>query len=705
MDWIDALLPALEHFRPVGYAAVAVVSFLESLAFVGLLVPGTVFLVVVGGLAAAGVFDLPAVFWCSVAGALLGDGLSYELGKRGEGLFRHGNRLLKPGYLEVGQRFFEKHGGKSVFLGRFLGPVRPIVPFVAGVTRMPIARFYGWNLLSALLWSATYLTLGAFLGHGWRLVRVWSTRAGLLIVALILVALLFYGVTHWFLRNGRRLVSFLGSVVNSAGRAIAANEEVERLVARHPRLWGFLAARLRTKEFTGLPLTLFGVAFGYVLLLFLGVAEDLLTRDPIVALDVRLENLLQSLRDDTLVTVFLWVTLLGKATVVIPLALALTLIAWVWRRGVFALSGWICLGGASLLAWLGKSAFRRPRPLDVGVYAEPSFSFPSGHAAVAVAFYGFVAYALAKSLRAWSSRVNMASVWIALVLAVGFSRMYLGVHYLSDVLGGYLLGALWLIAAVALVEWRTAGEATASGKATGRCRIWAVTAFLLVPGVGGYVYQGLKYHPAATPSAVGPTRLFEPGGPVETIRRYGMPTHTETILGTPQEPLSLFVVTRGESHLQRAMELAGWVRADAPAPSSLLRLAGAVLEGRAYPSAPITPSFWNARPHDVAFEKPTAANSPRERHHARFWRTDFVGPSGQLYVGTASFDQGLRWGLVHFIAPAIDEERDRLASDLRKSGQIAFERQVVLVAPEVGVNFLGDPFFTDGKAREVSLKP
>ena len=157
MEFINTLLPALEHFRMLGYWVVLLFSLLESLAFVGVVVPGAVVVVFAGSLAAKGYFDLGDLAWFASAGAILGDGISFRLGKGEHIRFREENRIFKPGLLEKGKDFFARHGGKSVFLGRVVGPIRAVIPFVAGVSGMEAKRFYLWNITSAISWAGTHL--------------------------------------------------------------------------------------------------------------------------------------------------------------------------------------------------------------------------------------------------------------------------------------------------------------------------------------------------------------------------------------------------------------------------------------------------------------------------------------------------------------------------------------------------------------------
>lgn len=144
---------------------VGILAFLESLVLIGLFIPAIATMVAVGGLIGAGIIDPAPVIICALVGAVLGDWLSYILGRSfGAALYRHpwlrGHRL---GFARA-RLFFRRFGFISVLLGRFLGPVRSTVPVVAGVLKMPRISFQAANILSAFLWVPALLAPGYFAG-------------------------------------------------------------------------------------------------------------------------------------------------------------------------------------------------------------------------------------------------------------------------------------------------------------------------------------------------------------------------------------------------------------------------------------------------------------------------------------------------------------------------------------------------------------
>lgn len=696
MDFIAEWLPKLEHFRLLGYWLILLITFLESLVLVGGLVPGTTTVLLAGALAAHGYFDAGDLIWFATAGAILGDGLSFWLGGHRTGWFKESNRFFKASYLEAGKAFFQKHGAKSIFLGRFVGVARMLVPFVAGLTGMAPRRFYFWNITSALAWSVSHIAAGYFLGEAWRTFAVWTSRGAIFLAALAVVILCLNLLRRALLKQGRWLLAALRSMWVSAWRRIAANSRVAEFARRHPRLVSRIGARFDKSRFSGLPLTLLALAFLYTLLLFGGVVEDVVTSDRIVTVDRHLASLLSFYRGETAVRVFLWITLLGTAWIIISEGVFAS--AWLWLGGQrdFIVPFWVTLAGSSFFCNLGKLAFRRARPPDVGAIVETTFSFPSGHATVAVAFYGFLAYCLWRRTESWTLRLNLFFGGVMLVLAIGFSRLYLGVHYLSDVLAGYLLGLLWLIIGVSLVESRRYGAAGARPQQPQKSVQGRPGHVLLACAAAlCYILTGLAYQPPRAVPAARPAAEIADGDFAGAFARYRLPRFTEAISGHRQEPLNLVIVARDDAALAREFENAGWLPADAVSPGSAVRAVKASAEGTAYPTAPIAPLFWNGVANGFGFEKSEGAVGWRLQ--VRVWRTNLsAGEAGRVFVAMACRDMGMKWWFIHRLDPDLDAAREAVRRDLQESGLADVFRKIAFVEPQTGRTYTGDRFFTDG---------
>jgi len=704
VEHFSAILPAIEHFRILGYWVVLLVSLLESLAFVGVVVPGAVFVVFAGSLAAKGFLDLGDLIWFAAAGAVLGDGISFRLGRGGRIRFEAGNRIFKPSLLEAAKGFFDRHGGKSVFLGRFIGLTRAVVPFVAGMYGMDPKRFYVWNVASALLWASAHLAAGYFLGQAWRAVETWSTRFGVVVAAALLLALAAWWTKRFLETRGRELLALLGSLIASGWNAVAATPLARKLAEDHPAFFAFARKRLDWTRFPGLPLTVLGGLFLYFLLLLAGVIGEILSLEPIVALDARIGNLLYAFRDPGLVKACLWITLLAQPKIVLAVAALLIASFCLWGRRGYILPLVVTVAGSAAFDSLGKWVFQRPRPPGIAVFREMSPSFPSGHAAAAVALYGFVVYCLWRPAATAGRRLNLLFAGGFLAAAVGFSRIYLGVHYLSDVLGGFLLGALWLIVGICMSEWSRYRGAPAGPPPYGATVAWAATAGLLAACIAFYAYSGLRFSPAPYVPSLPPATVVETAG-IPSLPDRLLPRYTANIAGDRQQPLSLVVVTRGGRAVTEAFSRAGWIPADPLQPGTMLRWIHALASDAAYPAAPVAPSFWNGRVNDLAFERPSGRGTSRRRQQVRLWKTELRTPEGEaVFVGTAIRESGLRWGLFYRIGPDVDAERNAVGRDLLASGAVSSAGLQPFVPPMKGENTFGDPFATDGRVSVIRLK-
>ena len=163
MPYLEALLAFITHHPALAYGTIFLVSLCESLALVGLVIPGTVIMFGIGAVVATGSLGLKPVLLLAMAGAIAGDGVSYWLGHHyRERLQRIWPFSRYPGMLQKGMAFFNRHGGKSILFGRFVGPVRPVIPVVAGMLGMRPLHFSVVNVLSALGWALVYILPGVF---------------------------------------------------------------------------------------------------------------------------------------------------------------------------------------------------------------------------------------------------------------------------------------------------------------------------------------------------------------------------------------------------------------------------------------------------------------------------------------------------------------------------------------------------------------
>lgn len=203
---------------------------------------------------------------------------------------------------------------------------------------------------------------------------------------------------------------------------------------------------------------IFNIFSGAVLILWLlvasiliGLTENVVNAEPIVNFDKYLSTVFIGLRSDFANVIFSVLTLLGNWQLILPVLFLIIYYLVIKKQQRFVVPFIFTIVSAEAVTFIGKILIHRPRPLNAMIM-ETDFSFPSGHATIAVAFYGYLAYILIKSLQSKIKRLAVFLGALLLILIIGFSRLYLGVHYISDVLAGYLVGLLALIAGISLSE-------------------------------------------------------------------------------------------------------------------------------------------------------------------------------------------------------------------------------------------------------------
>jgi len=698
---IHSILPALQHFQMLGYWAAFFAALLETMIGVGLILPGSTLILFLGTLSGRGYFDFGDLLWFAVMGAIIGDNVNYYLGRKyGARWIRKGVLFLKPAHLEKGRVFFDAHGAKSVFLGRFIPSVKEIVPFLAGLVGMRRRTFFLWNVLGAIGWGFEWVGAGYVFSQSMKLAHTWLSRAGFFLSSLAALIIIFYLVKWFAARKGRYFFNLIASLWSSVKLAVARNPGIIKATSRHPAFFRFVMNRFDRKTFTGLPATVLAIAFTYALALFGGIIEDMVSSDPIVTLDARIAHLLAVFRTPVSTKVFFWLTALGMWEVITVFALSAILILWLLRYRRYILPLLAAILGSAAFTQLGKFVFHRPRP-QAALYVEHSFSFPSGHATVAVAFYGFLTYIAMREARRWEAKVNIFFAGMAVVLLIGFSRLYLGVHFLSDVWGGYLVGALWLIAGISMCEWLRSKQAArpTSPPAQGGTR--AISLVLALLSLAFYAGFAAQYTPPAK-SAVQVHRIV-----VHQIRKIFSKTgsiYTETIDGERLRPICFIIAARSDRLFVQAIEESGWHPADDITLSSLARLLRSHILGNPYPDAPVIPAFWGTAINDYSFRRASGSHQHSKYRCARFWKTPYDTQDGdRLYVGTVSIASGLMWRVTRKASVDNDAGRELLFKDLRNAKKITDFKKLRLESPAGTKGFHENRILTDGSAYFIRL--
>jgi membrane protein DedA with SNARE-associated domain/membrane-associated phospholipid phosphatase len=457
----ELLLDVGRALGPWTYLLVGVLAFLETGAFVGLVAPGETTVIVGGVVAGQGEISLWVLITVTWVCAVAGDVASYTVGRRlGRAwLLRHGERLkITEARLEQVERFFEKRGGTTILVGRFIGFVRALAPFIAGTSRMPLARFLPYDVLGAGAWAATFATLGYVFWQSFDRLTTYVSRGLFAFATVVVVAAAFVALVQ--LRRDpekrRRVREWLDQRRDRPGwrLLIRAAGPAWRLIGRPASAVADLTARFGAQRLTpgrlGLELTtlLALLVVGVYSFFFIG---DIASQPGVPRIDDLAADVASKLEMDPLVELAKVLTELGSFAFVGIVALASVSWTLLRRRWIEAAALAVGVALSPLLVGLAKDAYGVARP-DDGLVDVNDAAYPSGHTAYSVTLVA-CATVLVRAGMGWAVRFAAVTVAIGVVLAVGLTRVYLRAHHLTDVLGGAALGvAIWsLVGTLALV--------------------------------------------------------------------------------------------------------------------------------------------------------------------------------------------------------------------------------------------------------------
>lgn len=380
--------------------SVAVMAFLESLAIVGIIVPGVALLFATA--AAAGSVHLPLfdILAAGFIGAVLGDGISFFLGRH----YHHVIRKLPPfsshpEWITKGERFFERYGLVSVVIGRFVGPIRPVMPLIAGMLEMKPSSFLSINAISALGWAPLYILPGYLVGSA--------------------------AESSSF--NHQHIIFMIAAILG--GWLIA--QAIAWMESQVPKR----ATKIRLAS---------GVFIGSAVALICLYTQ--LDSDFVSSINQRAALFFLSLRHEDLDIFFIGLTALGDYTPMILWGFSVVFVLAITRQ--FQLVAlWIAttLAANGLISGL-KRFFAIDRPQLI--FEPPtSFAYPSGHTTIIIVFFFLV---LLVSRPALTFRWQKPLLSIATITAtlMALSRLYLGVHWVTDIIAGVMLASMICSAAL-----------------------------------------------------------------------------------------------------------------------------------------------------------------------------------------------------------------------------------------------------------------
>ena len=688
------LVPYIAHLGILGYWIAAVATLLETVLIVGLFFPGSTIVLIFGALSATGYYDFWYLMAFTVPSAMLGDYINYKLGKRyGQSWFIKEKWFLRKSHLTKGKQFFDTYGAKSLSFGRLMPTIKEMLPFIAGSMDIRLNKFLFWDALGAIAWGFEFLGIGYLFGSSINLARAWLGRIAAFAFIIFAIFIFIYIIKVFFLRYGSDILAFQKSIWQS----IKTNPDVLKITDKYPRFFAFLNSRLTTKRFNGLTLTTLSIAFVYIFFSLMDTTVSILKKGVLFKFDLMLASLVAYFRDISIIKVMLFITMFGNEKVIILLSIAAIIIFVIYKKKSYISPFLISIAGSVATTWSIKYLLHRPRPYEA-YYQAIGFSFPSGHSTIAVAFYGFITYAFISNLKGIKLKLNALIIGLIIIMLIGVSRIYLDVHYASDVWAGYLIGALWLIIAIGICEYlnfKKGKTITIISNKTRYISYALISAALVI-----CIAIALSFNPE--PIEQKPIALT-PINSVLSAFQNSYTRYTTTILGDKQEPINIIIVARNDRQLIKDIKLAGWNFADRLSFESIKKSISALAYNKPYKQAPISPDFWKFKVNNFGVEKLIKGEGIKLRHHGRIWKTGYSIDGKQIYAASVSFDTRLKW-IVHKISPNIDKEREMFFNNLLSKHLIEKYKKIQFVKPFVGHNFYDDEFFTDGMAYIVWLK-
>jgi len=423
-SWIDATLAWIAAHPVLAGAVIFLIAFCDAVIILGAIVPALPLLFAVGVFIGLGQISGPYAVAAAALGAFAGDGISYWIGRR------WGDRLRGvwpfsryPQLLDRGENLFRRNAFKSILIARYVGAIRPFVPAIAGMMKMPASRYVQASGIASISWAVLFLAPGWILGEAYDAVAAVAGRlvvvVGLLAVILGLVwAIVLYGY-RW---SAARMDSWLARLLDWSNR--------------HPTLGRYTVGVLDPKRRESVPLAMLALmllvlGWGWFALLTVVVAHG----EPL-AIDLLVHQAMLALRNPLADYPMAALASLGAWQVLLP-ATAAAMGYLIWRRRWMAAAHWLAAlaFGLALTMLLGATV-DVVRPVD----ASSGFGFPSVSVTMATITFGFFAVLIAREMpgrtRVWPYLVSGIVVSL-----IGFSRLYLGAHWLSDVIGGMPLQA------------------------------------------------------------------------------------------------------------------------------------------------------------------------------------------------------------------------------------------------------------------------
>ncbi len=415
MQYVHLFSAFTSHLESIvtqgGYIFLLITTLLEGVPLVGMLVPGHISIIIAGFLAKVGILNIYWVATIALFGAIAGDYIGFYLGRKYGMSFIDRLRpyfFVTQAHIDKAHRLLDKHTGKAMIIGRFSPVTRALMPFLVGTSKTPVSRFWLFNVIGAISWTVVSLAIGYIFGAGY------------------------------------------GAAAQSLGTFT-----IFAVIASLVIIWGYYFVNVRFHIFK--KYELFVLILNVLALYFLSkTIQDAWAPHSFMAnFDVHVSVFMEvfGMAHAWFGKVALYITTLGSTTVVSVLGMIATIILAIRHRWRSAVIMFCALGSTGVALAVLKTFFMRVRPDNAIITILNDPSFPSGHSAMAAAFFVIIAYLLVRRIQSiiWRELAIVGCVLAS--VAIGLSRVALNVHWASDVIAGWALGVFFATASILLVRY------------------------------------------------------------------------------------------------------------------------------------------------------------------------------------------------------------------------------------------------------------